>query len=607
MSFLGEIKRRKVFQVAAVYAVVAWLLVQVADVVLPALNAPSWILPVFIFFMILGFPITMVMSWAFNLTPGGLVREEGVATPMRSSGRKIEYVLFGLLAVAVIWVIYRVEFDVSEKVVDSSVRAGPAAENVSNVSEETTQGFLPKSIAILPFENLSPNPDNAYFAAGIHESTLNQLAKIHDLVVISRTSVMQYAENRPPISEIAKALNVATVMEGSVRYADGRVLITAQLIDGQTDAHLWSNEFNRELADVFAVQAEVAKQIATAMQVQLLPDERERIESRPTESTEAYQHYLRAMSLPYPLSQPEYWPALINSLERAIAADPKFAEAYAELAFAYDNRAAIEDIDKAVSYAHKAIELDPSLGFAYLTLGQIDSDYYARQEEARAAFAHAVELSPNNSFILSQHAYRLADNGENFAEAIRLLRRAVAVDPTEAVLHMRLGFVLMRSGNFAEAAEQMREAIEIDPVNYHEPYLNLATVHYLDGNPGEAKKNLDRAMEIMSSGATYRVDYVAYLYGLLGESEQAASLLARLEETYAAGRQSSARIGWAVLGTRDKKRALRNWTMTVDGYIEDDQPVTPGRISRFRDNWLNDPMLEEPEFLELRRRLGFKG
>ena len=299
MSFLGEIKRRKVFQVAAVYAVVAWLLIQIVATVEDPLNLPDWVDTLVIVLLAVGFPIALIMSWTFNLTAEGLVREQGDTASRQGASRKIEYVLIGLLAAAMVWVIYRVEISPS----DTLTFGG--------------NDFPPNSIAVLPFENLSPDPDNAYFAAGIHESTLNQLAKIRDLTVMSRTSVMQYEQDPPPIPEIAGALNVETVLEGSVRYANGRVLITAQLIDGSTGRHLWSDEFNRELADIFAVQAEVARRIAAALEVQLLPDEQARIETRATESIEAYQHYLHAMSLPNFLIFPEYGPAFIESIKRA--------------------------------------------------------------------------------------------------------------------------------------------------------------------------------------------------------------------------------------------------------------------------------------------------
>ena len=591
MSFLGEIKRRKIFQVAAVYLVVAWLLVQIVATVETPLNLPNWVDTLVILLLAIGFPVTLIMSWGFNLTPDGLVKEQGSDATVQSGGRRIEYVLIGLLVVAMVWVIYRVEISPSEQPVELA-------------TEEVADNVLPKSIAVLPFENLSLDPEDAFFAAGIHGSTLNQLAKIRDLVVIARTSVLQYEQDPPPIPEIAKALKVGTVMEGSVRYANGRVLITAQLIDGRTGAHLWSDEFNRELADMFAVQAEVAEQIAMAMQVQLLPDERARIENRPTESTEAYQHYLHALSLPDAEIFPEYMPVYIESLDRAILVDPEFAEAYAALAKGYY---ASRQRDIATDYAQKAIALDPTIGRPYLTLALVYEQYYVRQKEARAAYERAAELSPNDPNILINNGRRRAELSGDYAEVIRSGQRAVAIDPKDGNLQNGLGFIYLRAGDLPAAAKHIREAIRLNPGVYI-GYLDLATVEYLNVNRSAAKANLDRAVQIMASGATQRVGYIAYLYGLLGEPDQAAKLLARLEEANTdRQRQNQLRLGWAVLGTGDRERALREWTITVDGYLEENLRVAPGRISRFRDNWLDDPMLDQPDFLELRERLGFSG
>lgn len=599
MSFLAEIKRRKVFQVAAVYVVVAWLLIQVADVVLPTFEAPTWVLKVVIFLTILGFPITLTMSWAFNFTPDGFVKDQGPNVTGRTSGRRIEYVLIGLMVIGLGWLVYRVEFDAP---ISADNPPMPAARVAEERSVAALEDVLPNSIAVLPFTNLSPDPDNAYFAAGIYQSTLNQLGQFSDLFVIASASVMQYANDPPPIPEIAKALNVEVVMTGSVRYADGRVLITAQLIEGRTGRQIWSKEYRRELTDVFAVQGEVAEQIAMAMQVQLIPEERARIEKRPTESEKAYQHYLYALSLSNWAVAPEIWDAYTQSLERAIVEDPDFAEAYALLSYTYAVRG---DTDIAIRYANKAIELEPTVATAYRTLGDIDADYFARQDRSREALKRSVELSPNDAANLSYYAYRLSDDGGDFSEAIRLLKRSVAIDPTSAEANFRLGYVLMLSGDLSSASTYLSKALSVEP-NYAN-LLNMATFQYLDGNHASALDNLNRALQLMSSRAVFRVDYLAYLYGLLGEPAKAAELVAHFQEIFGdKERQAGRTLGWGILGTRDKDRALREWTDTVNAYIDDDQPVSPGRISRFRENWLNDPMLEEPEFLELRRRLGFK-
>jgi tetratricopeptide (TPR) repeat protein len=299
---------------------------------------------------------------------------------------------------------------------------------------------------------------------------------------------------------------------------------------------------------------------------------------------------------------PEIWDAYTQSLERAIVEDPDFAEAYALLSYTYAVRG---DTDIAIRYANKAIELEPTVATAYRTLGDIDADYFARQDRSREALKRSVELSPNDAANLSYYAYRLSDDGGDFSEAIRLLKRSVAIDPTSADANFRLGYVLMLSGDLSSASTYLSKALSVEP-NYAN-LLNMATFQYLDGNHASALDNLNRALQLMSSRAVFRVDYLAYLYGLLGEPAKAAELVAHFQEIFGdKERQAGRTLGWGILGTRDKDRALREWTDTVNAYIDDDQPVSPGRISRFRENWLNDPMLEEPEFLELRRRLGFK-
>jgi TolB-like protein/Tfp pilus assembly protein PilF len=585
MSFLGEIKRRKVFQVAAVYAVVSWLVIQIIDVVNEPLNLPDWLDTVVIVLLAVGFPVAVVLAWAFDLTPEGVVKDQGTNITAKKNGRRVEYVLIGLLVIAVGWLVYR---DI-----------GP-----SDGLAPRENDLIPNSVAVLTFDNLSADPDDAYFAAGIHESTLNQLAKIRDLVVIARTSVKQYEQDPPPIPEIAKALHVEMVMEGSVRYANGRVLITAQLIDGRSGAHLWSEEFNRNLTDVFAIQVEVAEQIAAALRIQLLPEAQQQIESRPTESAEAYQHYLRSLSMPDALEFPEFFPVQIDLLKSAIAVDPKFAEAYAELAWVYYTRPAERYL--AVQYAEQAIAIDPTVGRAHFVIGMRDRYYYARQDDARVELQRAIKLSPNDLGVAVQASRHLAEQSGQYNTAIQLAQRAVAVEPDADFIHHQLAFLLLRAGDPAAAAEQFKESIRLYPSTYT-TYMDLAAAEFLAGNRSAAKENLDIALQIMRSGATFRVDYLAYLYGLIGEPNQAVELLAKqgasaedpLSEVWET-------LGWAILGTRDQERALEVWQVTIDGYLNDDKPVSLGRITRFRDNWLKDPILEQPEFLELRRRLGFK-
>ena len=315
MSFLGEINRRKIFQVAAVYLVVAWLIMQVVDVVNDPLSLPDWFDTVVILLLGIGFPIALILSWAFNITPHGVVRDAGGSSVPRG-GRRIEYVLLGLLVAAFGWIGYR--------------ELNPP---VSNGRE-----ILANSIAILPCANLSPDPDNAYFSAGIHGEILNQLDKIQELNVIARTSVLQYADAARPITEIAQELNVGNVMDCSVSYAENRVAVSVQLIDAETGVNLWSERYNEKLADVFDIQADIAIRIAIALEAKLLPGERESIEERPTNSPEAYANYLRALELFWVAGEPSSPPSrlsdLLSYLDRAIDLDSEFSLAYARRAWA---------------------------------------------------------------------------------------------------------------------------------------------------------------------------------------------------------------------------------------------------------------------------------
>jgi len=584
-SFFTELKRRNVFKVGVAYAIVAWLLIQIVVAVETPLNLPNWVDTFTILVLMLGFPVSLILAWAFELTPEGMKSTKSVAPEdsiRADTGHKLNHLITGMLVLAVLFLIIDnyvlqdtnqetetvQQTDVNE--LDTAISQTEPPPVIGSTMDDSRR--LPKSVAILPFENLSPDPDNAYFAAGIHESTLNQLAKIQDMRVIARTSVLQYVNNPPPITEIAKALNVEMVMEGSVRYANGRVLITAQLIDGSTGTHLWSNEFNRELTDIFGVQAEVAQQIATSVQASLSPQERSRIEHRATESIEAYQHYIHAISLQESLTFMDDILLYIDSLERAIVADPNFAEAYAELAFGYFF---LSDPEVVIEYAEKAISLDPTVGRAYWVLAMLYSHYFARQEDALIAYDQGIDFSPNSADTLATIGYNLADRGE-LTKAFDLTKRAIELNPNYAYAYIRHGYVLMRQGEYTQARKYLKDAIRLDP-RYYIAYIDLAIVEYLDGNWDEAKKNLDTTGQVMSSNFIHHTENIGYLYG-----ERALSYWTTMINDYLSGNERNALV---LFRYKDLNSA----------------------INRFKDNWLNDPMLEEPEFLELRRRLGYEG
>nr|MDQ3314457.1 FlgO family outer membrane protein [Verrucomicrobiota bacterium] len=341
-NFFAELKRRNVYKVAVAYAVVGWLVMQIAATIVPALHLPDGITSAVVVLVLLGFPIALVLAWAFELTPEGIKRSDEVAlgesiTP--KTGRKLMITVGVVGALAFGLLLFQLTRPKSVVVAPDStapaVIAAPAAEAISS-----------KSIAVLPFQNLSKDEENAFFADGVQDEILTTLAKVADLKVISRTSVMQYKNTeRRNLPEIAQALKVAHVLEGSVQRSANRVRVSAQLIDARTDAHLWAERYDRELADVFAIQSEIAQKIAQQLQAALSPKEKAAIEKKPTNDVAAYDLYLRAKEISRETgNRPDQMHEQIRLLDEAVARDPAFVSAWCSLVhvhlrlywFAYD-------------------------------------------------------------------------------------------------------------------------------------------------------------------------------------------------------------------------------------------------------------------------------
>jgi len=597
-SLLGEIKRRKVFQVAAVYAVIAWLLIQIITAVEEPLTLPGWTDSLVIVLLALGFPVALIMSWAYDLTAEGLVRDRGPQAPARSGGRSIEYLLIALLIVAVGWVIYRVEFD--------SAGVTQAAGDV-----------LPNSIAVLPFDNLSPDPDNDYFAAGIHEEVLNQLVKVRDLNVIARTSVLQYAQAERPITEIARELNVGAVLEGSVAYAEGRVAVTAQLIDAGTGVHVWSERYNRAFANIFDIQADIATRIAEALEAELLPDERRNIARAPTDSPEAYQYYLRALAA----LEEQGNRAALGYLNQAIETDPNFALAYTQRArslgrsivnssvgFAVSSAEQSETAELALADAQRALSLDSDLGYAYVARARIYT-YTWRMAEARESLDRAVEISPNDPLVLRDYA--LLGSVVGAADrAVRYGRRAVDLDPGNYEAYFYLGLALLEDGDGAGAVRAFRDAVSRDTTAILR-IADIGTVEARFGDPAEGERILRLAEEFVAAdasqvGEAYRPRR-AFAYYQLGLHEDARRVFEEFENW--AADQSVGAGDWAMsyLAIGDTERALE-WLNRAADKVEAHEPDQGfWHLTVIGSNVYADPVLERPEFVAVRRRLGFGG
>src|SRR5467141_2177483 len=373
-GFFEELKRRKVFRVAIAYAVGSWALAQGLAQVLPVFDISNSVIRVVIALLLIGFPVALVLAWVFDVTREGIKATPSVA----SGGHRRRNVLMLAAAGVVI-----------------SIAAG------FFVLPRAAARKIDKSIAVLPFENLSAEKDNAYFADGIQDDVLTNLSKIGDLKVISRTSVMLYRGKTSNVREIGKALGVATILEGSVRRIGNRVRVNVQLINADTDEHLWAEDYDRDLTDVFAIQTDLAQKIARELQAKLSPTEKAQIERKPTENSDAYFAFLQAHDLS---TRPDKLRPAVEKAEQlyeqATRLDPDFARAFAGLGWVHDWLYHSYDPtparrEKARAAADTAIRLQPDLPEAHLALGFYY--YYCERnyEKALDEFAIAKRSLPN--------------------------------------------------------------------------------------------------------------------------------------------------------------------------------------------------------------------
>jgi len=325
-KFLIELKRRNVYKVAIAYGVVAWLLMQVATQVFPFLEIPNWAIRLVIMLIVIGFPIALVIAWAFELTPEGIKRTEDVdlsKSITRKTGRNLTAIIIAVMALAIALLLFQIYRGRGS----AERAAGKAAAELPSASAGSK-----KSIAVLPFENLSHDPDNAYFAEGIQEEILTRLAKIADLKVISRTSTQHYKSAPENLSEIAKQLGVANILEGSVQKVSDSVRVNVQLIQAASDSHLWADTYDRKLTDIFGVESEVAKAIAESLQAKLTGREQQALAVKPTNNVEAFEAYLRGLAFEsrggnlVPNSE-----KAADFYERSVQLDPAFALAWGRL------------------------------------------------------------------------------------------------------------------------------------------------------------------------------------------------------------------------------------------------------------------------------------
>jgi TolB-like protein/predicted Zn-dependent protease len=490
-NFFAELKRRNVYKVAVAYAVVGWLVIQISSTVLPTFHAPEWVVQTLMVLVALGFPIALVLAWAFELTPEGIKRAEDVLpneSITRKTGRKLVGITIALSVIAAGMLVIQL---LRSKANNSAV-VSPAP--VANAAAEISS----KSIAVLPFDNLSSDKENAYFAEGIQDEILTRLAKIAALKVISRTSTQKYKSAPDNLRDIGKQLGVANLLEGSVQKIANAVHVNVQLIRAANDEHLWAESYNRKLDDVFAVEGEVAGAIAEQLNAKLSGAEKQEVAARPTNNPEAYDAYLHGLAF---FERPDLLGAdlrnAVESLEKAVRLDPNFALAWARL-----------------SNTHSSIFFGG------------DDVSAARAQAAHEALQKALRLKPDLLETQLAEAYYHYFIERDYDRARQIFGLVHQQSPNNSEAPLALALIARRQGRWDESLAHFQEAMELDPRNLRTLMWTCDTYRSMRQFQ-MALKFIDRALDIAPGDNGVIVRKVD-IYEALGQLDQAENVIAQL-------------------------------------------------------------------------------
>ena len=508
-TFWFELKRRKVMRVAVVYAVVAWLVIQIAATTFPSLSIPDWALSLVIMCVILGFPVSVVLAWAFELTP------EGIKTTKVARDEHSETAEHAHVQSKRNWLALAFAAGVPTLIFGALVL-------VFFIQGRTSED---KSIAVLPLENMSPDPDNAFFADGVQEDILTNLSKIKDLLVISRSSTLQYRNPDRNLKQVGEELGVRYLVEGSVRRAGNQVLVTAQLIDTHTDGHLWAGNYNRSLDDIFAIQAAIAKEIAEQLKAVLSPDEIEKIEYRPTENQEAYDYFVKARQL-FELTLESRGDEKAALLEMAVSLDPEFAEAWAHLATSY------------ILWWHFIKNRDdPEL-----------------QTKAHDALSKAKSLGPGLPDIPFAQSYFAQMEQGDYEASFDFLLEALAIDPSFRIAQSVIGMRYRLVGRLVEAQHFLEASIRTDPIS---PSTNrpLLTTYELRGKWDNARDLIQVNLKRTDGDELWRRKLPELEYLQSGDKQ---AFIAAMEAIPGFFDDPKGQV-WKALQSRDYRSALQSF------------------------------------------------
>ncbi len=510
MSLFKELKRRNVIRVAIAYAVAAWLLIEITATTFPILKLPEWSVTLVTVFVLIGFPLALIFAWAFELTPEGLKKEKDVDRSQsitHVTGRKLDFIIIAVLVLALGYFAY------------DKFLLQPESDEVL--------GDIGRSIAVLPFVNMSDDSGNEYFSDGLSEELLNLLVKIPELRVAARTSSFSYKGKDVKIAQIGEELNVTHVLEGSVRKAGDHVRITAQLVKTNNGFHVWSETFDRTLEDIFVVQDEIAKAVVDELKINLLgamPEGR-------TTDAEVYSFYLQGKYFTN-LRGEENLEKAVAAFKQALAIDPDYAPAWIGIQVTYTlqvnyaQRPEGETRALAMKAAERALAIDENMASAWAALAYLKRTNDWDWQGARAAINRALKLEPNNAEVLPAAA-SLAGTFGRLSESIELFERTVELDPLGLGGLRALAVRYRRVGRFDDAFEAFRRVQAINP-DYPGIHDDLGGMYLLSGNPENALFEVEK-----SSTGKYHGYLLTIVHSDLGNEAEAQSMISELLETSA--------------------------------------------------------------------------
>lgn len=586
MSFFAELKRRNVVRVGLAYIVISWLLAQVAEFAFENFGAPDWVLKTFVVVLLLGLPLVLIFAWAFELTPEGVKLERDVDRSQsitQQTGQKLNRLTIVVMALAIGY------FALDKFVLSGTQEAQPQPESAVASAE------LQRSIAVLPFVDMSPAKDQEYFTDGLTENLLNALAQLNELRVAGRTSSFAFKNRNEDLRDIGEQLGVAHILEGSVQKSGVQIRITAQLINAEDGYHLWSQTYDRKLEDIFAVQDEIASEVAKAMRVTLLGHVVDVQQTGSQSTTSAYNEYLKGHheALRGNLQGNEQ---ALRHFERALEQDPNLALAWAGLSAAQAYITGFIDTDFAAGYeeargsALRALELDPNLPEAYVALSDVQSAYDWDWAAAEASLNKALELRPGDTTIrlkLARLKYSLGKSDEAFAD----IQQVVEQDPLNWSAQRGLAAALADRGRFAEAQEILDRLEQTDS--------NRTALYWNRGNLQLDQGNYEKALEEFAKEPYnfMRLTGEAITWHHLGNREEAVTALQGLVSD--AGDSASFQIAMVYAQWGDADSAM---TWLERGYVIRDPGLQYVAVhSQF------EVLHDDPRFIDLLKRMKLEG